>query len=136
MSEETLKTFWRAVEALNRGDVESLLKDVDPEVEWRMAIQELIGGGAGVYYGHEGVRQYVRDMDEAFEEVVLDYTEARDLGDRILGTGSFRTRGRNSGVVVESPVAVLIDTDAEGNATKVVTYLEPGQAFKDAGLSE
>ena len=101
-----------------------------------MAIQELVGGVAGVYHGHDEVREYFRDMDEAFADVELDYTEIRDLGDRILATGRFRTRGRHSGAVIESPVAALVDADDDSKATRVLTYLDPGEAFEAAELSE
>jgi ketosteroid isomerase-like protein len=134
MSQENVEAFGRAVEAMNRGDVEALLPELDPEVEWRMAIQELVGGVAGVYRGHDGVREYFRDMDEAFAEAVLDYPDVRDLGDRVLATGNFRTRGRHSGLVAESPVAALVYAGADGKATKVLTFLDPQKALEAAGL--
>jgi ketosteroid isomerase-like protein len=136
MSQENIEAVKGALEAMNRGDVEAVLQALDPEIEWHMALQELVGGVAGVYHGHRGVREYFRDMDEAFAEVELDYTEFRDLGDRVLATGSFRTRGRYSGAVIESPVAALIDVDDDSIATRVLTYLDPKDALEAAGLSE
>ena len=96
MSQENVEAFKRGVAAMNRGDVEALLRELDPAVEFHMALQELVGGEAAIYHGHQGVREYLRDMDEAFTEVELDYTEIRDLGDRVLASGMFRTRGRQS----------------------------------------
>jgi ketosteroid isomerase-like protein len=136
MSQENVETFMRAVEAINRGDVETVLQELDPAIEWHMAIQELVGGVAGVYHGHDGVREYFRDMDDAFAEVELDYTEVRDLGDRVLATGSFRTRGRHSGAVIESPVAALVDVDDDSKATRVLTYLDLKEALEAAGLRD
>ena len=74
-------------------------------------------------------------MDEAFAEVELDYTEIHDLGDRVFATGSFRTRGRQSGAVTESPVAALVDVDAASKGTRVLTYLDPKDALEAAGLA-
>ena len=136
MSQENIEAVKGALEAMNRGDVEAVLQGLDPEIEWHMALQELVGGVAGVYHGHGGVREYFRDMDEAFAEIELDYTEFRDLGDRVLATGSFRTRGRHSGAVIESPVAALIDVDDDTIVTRVLTYLDPKGALEAAGLSE
>ena len=96
MSQENVEAFNRGIKAMNRGDVEGVLRELHPSVEFHMALQELVGGEAAVYHGHDGVREYLRDMDEAFAEVELDYTEIRDLGDRVLATGSFRTRGRQA----------------------------------------
>ena len=136
MSQENVDAIKRGLEAMNRGDVDALLRELDPAIEWHMALQELIGGTAGVYHGHEGVREYLRDMDEAFAEVVLNYTEIRDLGDRLLATGSFRTIGRHSGAAIESPVAALVDYNDDGRATRVLTYLDPEDALEAAGLRE
>ena len=132
MSRENVEAFKRGINAMNRGDVEGVLH---PSVEFHMALQELVGGEAAVYQGHEGVREYFRDMDEAFAEVELDYTEIHDLGDRVFATGSFR-RGRQSGAVTESPVAALVDVDAASKGTRVLTYLDPKDALEAAGLAE
>jgi ketosteroid isomerase-like protein len=136
MSKENVEAFKRGIDAMNRGDVEGVLRELHPSVEFHMALQELVGGEAAVYRGHEGVREYFRDIDEAFAEVELDYTEIHDLGDRVFATGSFRTRGRQSGAVTESPVAALVDVDAASKGTRVLTYLDPKDALKAAGLAE
>ena len=136
MSREHVEAFKRGIKATNRGDVEGVLRELHPSVEFHPALQELVGGEAAVYHGHDGVREYFRDMDEAFAEVELDYTEIRDLGDRVLATGSFRTRGRQSGALTESPVAALVDLDAASKGTRVLTYLDPREALEAAGLSE
>ena len=135
MSQEDVETFRRGIEAMNRRDVEALLPALDPGVEWHMTIQALIGGEAAVYHGHEGVREYFRDMDEAFSDVHADYPDVRDLGDRLLALGSFRVRGRESGAEVESQVGALVDMK-EGRATRVLTFLDPREALEAAGLSE
>ena len=120
---------------MNRRDVETLLSVVDPGVEWHMTIQALLGGEAAVYHGHEGVRAYLRDMDEAFSEVHADYPDLRDLGDRVLALGSFRVRGQESGAEIEMKVGVLVEMP-EGRATQVLTFLDPREALEAAGLAE
>jgi hypothetical protein len=57
-----VEAFTRVVDAINRRDVEAVLRELDPGIEWHMALQVLVGGEAGVYHGHEGVREYFRDM--------------------------------------------------------------------------
>ena len=134
MSRENVEAFKRGINAMNRGDVEGVLRELHPSVEFHMALQELVGGEAAVYQGHEGVREYFRDMDEAFADVELDYTEIHDLGDRVFAMGSFRTRGRQSWAVTESPVAALWTGASKG--TRVLTYLDPKDALEAAGLAE
>jgi ketosteroid isomerase-like protein len=136
MSQENVEAFQRGTAALNRGDIDAVLIEVDPAVEWHMAMQEVLGGGAAVYRGHEGIREYMRDMDEAFADVELDYTEVRDLGDRVLATGVLRARGRSSGAVIESPVGALVEANDDNKAIKVLTYLNHEEALEAAGLEK
>src|SRR5436190_17119303 len=109
MSQENVEAFRRGIEAINSQDVQALLPLLDPAIEWHMAIQALVGGEAAVYHGHDGVREYFRDMDGAFAKVELDYPDIRDLGERVLALGSFRVRGRESGAELESPAGALLD---------------------------
>jgi hypothetical protein len=63
MSQENVEAFKRTIEAANRQDVEALLEEVDPEVEWpHPAFHVALGGEATVYRGHEGVRKVFQDL--------------------------------------------------------------------------
>jgi len=84
MSQEHVETFRRAIEAYNRRDIDAFLEAIDPEVELQGALQALLEGEAKVYRGHEGVRPWVRDIDEALAGIRLELPEIRDLGDRIV----------------------------------------------------
>src|SRR5262245_4618114 len=135
MSHENVEALKRAFEAGNHRDIEGLLAEVHPEVEWHPAIAELREGEARPYRGHEGVREWFRDQNEAFAEVLLDYSEFRDFGERVVGIGRLRTRGKVSGVETESPVAWVVEFK-EGKAIHAQAYLDPGDALEAAGLSE
>ena len=135
MSEENVDRYRRNIEALNRRDVEAVLAEVHPDIEWNMPLQRLLGGEAAVYHGHEGVREYFRDMDEAFAEIQVDYPDIRDLGNRVLAIGSFSARGKKSEVPIESPLGAVVDM-RDGKATRVRTYLDPTEALEAAGLEE
>lgn len=50
MSQESVEAFKRGLEAGNRGDVEALLEELDPEVEWHSALHALMGGNRR-YFG-------------------------------------------------------------------------------------
>ena len=82
MSQENVDAFKRGIEAANRRDVDALLEELDPEVEWHPAILTGLGGEAAVYRGHEGFRQATRDVYEALGETHQDVPEIRDLGRR------------------------------------------------------
>ena len=65
MSQENVEAFTRGLEAGNRGDVETLLGVLDPEVAWHSALHALLGGEATAYRGHDGVREMLQDLYEA-----------------------------------------------------------------------
>ena len=65
MSEQHAEIIRRQVEAVNRGDVETVLSDMDAEIEFipqRAAVQ-------GVYHGHDGVRDFFADTFENFDSL-------------------------------------------------------------------
>jgi hypothetical protein len=74
--------FRRGIDAYNRGEVEAVVQEHDPDVEWHPALLQLLGGEATVYRGHEGTREMMRDAAEAFAELHFEVLEIRDLGDR------------------------------------------------------
>jgi ketosteroid isomerase-like protein len=134
-SQENVEAFKRGLEAGNRGDVETLLEVLDPEVEWHTALHALMAGDATVYRGHAGVREMLRDMYEAFDEIQIEISEIRDLGDRLVSIGHTRARGRESGAETESPIAWVVEF-RNGKAISLRAYLDPNDALEAAGLKE
>jgi len=135
MSQENIEAFKRATEAYNRRDVDALLKELDPEVEWHSALLIPFGGEATVGRGHDGVREVLSEVNEALAEIHLDYPEIRDLGDRIVAIGHIRTRGKHSGVVTEMAFGTVTHMK-NGKAIRIWTYLDPQEALEAAELRE
>jgi uncharacterized protein len=131
----TSRTSKRAIEAFKRRDIEAVLERLDPEVEWHPGIAAQVGGEVTVYRGHDGYRDLIRDLDEAFAEWDAEFSEIRDLGDRVLAIGRIRTRGRTSGAETESPICFLAKVK-NGKAIRVRTYLDLDSALEAAGLRE
>jgi SnoaL-like domain len=90
MSQENVEAFNRAAEAANRRDIESALEEFDPELEWHPSIQVFLGGEAMVYRGHAGVRELLRDLDEAWAE--FHYEFSRDASCSSQSATRFATR--------------------------------------------
>ena len=135
MSQENVEAFKRWIDAYNRQDVEAMVEEMDPEVEYHPVLPRLLGGEATVYRGHDGVRRLFREIYDAFDEIHVEYSDVRDLGDRVVAIGHTRMRGRGSGAETESPSAVVIDV-RHGKVTHVRTYLDPDEALEAAGLRE
>jgi ketosteroid isomerase-like protein len=135
MSEENVEAFKRGLEAGNRGDVEALLEELDPEVEWHSAIHALLGGEQTVFRGHDGVRELFRDLNEAFGEMHIEISEIRDLGNRLVAIGSTRTRGKASSAETATPLAFVTEVK-DGKTISIRGYLDPKEALAAARLSE
>ena len=135
MSEENVEVFKRTVDAINRRDVEAVLSDLDPDVEWHSAILMGMGGKRTVYRGHEGIREFLRDLSETLSDLQAEYSEVRDLGDRTVAIGHIRTRGTASGAETESPIGSVVDYK-DGKGIRVHTFLDHDGALEAAGLRE
>jgi ketosteroid isomerase-like protein len=95
----------------------------DPEwtaedVEIHSAVADFAGT---VYRGQDGVRQWVEDMREVFDEWQLALDELEEFAPgRVIGIGTVHLRGRGSGVSVDQPCAWLFD-----HVDGVMTRFEP-----------
>ena len=134
MSQENVDAFNRGVDAINRRDVESLLAEADPQIEWHSAFLIALGGEQTVYRGHEGIREFTRDLYETLEGVPAEYSEIRDLGDRLVALGRIRARGKASGAEIEGPIGSVIEFK-NGRVIRVRTFLDHEEALEAAGQS-
>jgi ketosteroid isomerase-like protein len=135
MSQENVEAFKSGLEAGNRGDVETLLEVLDPEVAWHSALHALMAGEATVFRGREGVREMLRDLNEAFGAFQIEISEIRDLGDRLVAIGRTRARGEASGADVDSPIGFVAQFK-NGKAISLRAYLDPKEALEAAGLRD
>ena len=89
MSEENVEAIKRAADAYNRGDVDAVLQELDPEIEWHPLLQVLLGGEATVYRGNEAVPEIYGDSaTSAMDEKRL--SRGRSRARRRPGGGSRR----------------------------------------------
>jgi len=133
MSQENVDLVRRALDALQRGDLDEMLSYTDPEGELHSAI---VGGAEGnVYRGHEGFRRWFADSYESFEEVTNVFSEFRDLGDRVFAFGHVHARGRESGIELDSPIGWVF-TLRSGKLFKAQGFLSRAAALEAAGLPE
>ena len=129
-----MEAFKRFVDGFNRRDVKAMLEELDAGV-WRPAAPVALGGEATVYRGHVGVPDGIRDLHESFAELQIEISEIQQVGDRIVGIGRIRTRGKGSGVESWSPFGAVMEFK-NGKATQIRSYLDPREALEAAGLPE
>ena len=135
MSQADVDAFRRGLDAGNRGDVDRLLQELDPAVEWHSALHALMGGEQTVFRGHDGVREMLADLNETFGEIQIEISEIRDLGDGLVAIGRNRARGTASGVETETPLALVTEI-RNGKTISVRGYLDPAEALAAVGLDE
>jgi ketosteroid isomerase-like protein len=135
MSEENVEVFRRALEAYNRREIDAFLEAFDPMVETHPLTLAMFSQETTVYRGHEGIRQFVRDVDEALAQVQVEPLEIRDLGERLVASGRLHARGRASGAEIESPVSWLVEFN-NGRVIRMRDYLDFTEALEAAGLRE
>ena len=135
MSQENAESFKGFIDAFNRRDTEAIIEVVDSAVEWRPAAPVALGGEATVYRGHAGVSDGLRGLHASFAELQIEISELQEVGDRVVGIGRIRTRGKGSGAEFETPFGAVMEFKGR-KATQIRSYLDPTAALKAAGLSE
>jgi len=131
MSQENVETAHQFVEAVNGGDVEAALRLCHPE----LVFEPLRTATEGAFVGHDGIKRFLADTLNTFEIFRVEPTDVRDLGDRVLGIGSIRVRGRGGGVEIDVPTAAIAEY-RDGLMWRYKDYGEARLAFEAAGLSD
>jgi ketosteroid isomerase-like protein len=130
MSAESVELVRRWFEGMERGELSPEI--CDPEILIRNWDESPI---RGPYHGHEGMRQWWTDFEDAFEQVHLELKEAIDLGDdRVVTAQHVVGRFRLTGIEVDGPFGAIV-TVRDGKILSAIGYASPGQAKKAAGLS-
>jgi ketosteroid isomerase-like protein len=122
----------RIYEARNRGDVDAVLAECDPDVEWQPHLVRL---GREPIQGHAAVRAYMASLREDWESFRHEPEQFFDAGDKVVAFLHTYARGRGSGVDIEVPVAHVL-TFKEGKCLGYVSYHDRAKALKVAGLAE
>jgi ketosteroid isomerase-like protein len=112
----------RAYEAFARGDMDAVVADMHPEIEWHQA-QGLPHGG--LYRGLDEVRRNVFDpLDrDWWSEFSADPDEYVDGGDQVVVIGRYRGFAKETGKRLDVPF-VHIWTLRDGKAVRFRQFLD------------
>jgi ketosteroid isomerase-like protein len=133
MSQENVEIVKRGIDAFNHRNVDLLATLLTPDFAWFPALPGIVEGDG--YRGREGIETYFEEISNTWEELRVLGGEFRDLGDRVVVLGRTEGRGRGSGVQVDSPIGVIHDF-RDGKMSRVLAYIDHGEALRAAGLSE
>ena len=133
MPGQTVELAREVLKALNERDPASLISFADPEVEWHSFFAEL--GEGGVYRGHDGTRQYLSDLSDAWEIVRADVDDALGVGDVAVFVGRIHYRGKGSGIETETRAGWVLKF-RHGRLTYFRAFREPEEALAIVGLRQ
>jgi uncharacterized protein len=126
MASANVELIRSGLDAYNRGDVEAVLANADPDIEF-VPLRSLVVGGS--YRGHEGIRRFFEDLGEEWEDFSIDNEEFREREDSVLLLGEFEAKGKASGMQVRSPVAWLFELRA-GKVLRMRAYSSQDEALQ------
>jgi ketosteroid isomerase-like protein len=125
------ETIREGIAALNRGDAAGIAAVLDADVEL-VPLKAAVDGS--VYHGHEGMRRWLADMAEDWDEYGLILEDVEEVGPRrLLVRAKVSMRSRASGVAIDSPAAWLCDLRA-GKVTRIEFFAD-AQAARAAAAA-
>ena len=104
MPSQNVETVRRAHEALNTGDVETLVALCD--ANFRLDMSDRVFNPA-VYEGHERIRRFYSEVRDVWESYIWQPEELIEAGPAVVALLRSTGRGRGSGVEVESETAMV-----------------------------
>jgi ketosteroid isomerase-like protein len=117
-SEENTEIVRRMYEAFNRGDWDAVLADLSESVEFETDPRH---PKAGTYRGREAFHRFWADIEEPFDETVVEVEELFPQADQVVAFVKIRRRPRRSTADFEIHIGELWTL----HARKIVR----GQAF-------
>jgi ketosteroid isomerase-like protein len=135
MSKENVGTVRALIAAWNAGDrdVTRLSKYLDPAIELESPFSAVAGEP---YRGYAGIEQWMRDLDEQFDEWAIAVAETREVGDQVVATATVRARGRSSGATLAFDAATACDLTTDHRVTRIHIFLGAEEALKAVGLED
>jgi ketosteroid isomerase-like protein len=119
----------RSIEAAARGDLESALADVHPEVE----IDDTDIPDADNASGHDAYRKWIGTWDQAFESWRIEGLEMRGAGESVVALFEMIATGRGSGIELKRSDAI-VTAFRDGKIAKIGYYNDQAKALAAAGL--
>ncbi len=135
MSQENVDAGLRMLQAFNDGDVEAIVAECDPAVEWE---EQSIPGVEPLYRGHDGVRRWAAAVLEVREELgpLQGRLEAvKETDDMVIASVRFEGEGKSSGARVPMHVH-MVGTFRDGKLVRRQVFLTLAEALEAAGLRE
>jgi uncharacterized protein len=132
VSEDDVEVVRAAFGAWNRGDRGAWMKFWDEEAEFYPLRAQLEGRP---YRGAEGLRRFVAEVNEDWDEIRFELDQIRDVGGQVVATGRARARARASGLDLDVPLG-LVGTVRSGKIVYGRFFSDPMDALEAVGVGD
>ena len=129
MSADRAERLREAYDRVSRGDVDGFLTVLHDDVVWT----EQVLPDQRVYHGHDGVRQWIADVTEAFTWGTFELVGLEQGGDDVVSQVHVTTHGSASGVEVDATVFHVIRYRGDRIA-RITAVFNRDEALRVAGL--
>ena len=128
MSDENVEIAKGWIERWNGGERLLVEDEVDPEAEVFSRFRP------EPYRGRDGVRQWIAEIDQQFDEWRLTVEEWLSGSGGVVAAGRLRIRGRTSSLEFEEQVAIVFELRS-GRLLRMLLFTDRAEALEAAGLS-
>ena len=118
-----------AIDAYNRRDLDRLRELMTDDIELRPPVSALTGRA---YHGHDGIEEWLHDVDESFASAQIVPLEVLDLGAKVLALTEFLVEGHESRVPIGSELGLVCDI-ADGRIASWLGFFNHADAREAAG---
>ncbi len=129
-TENAIAELRAAYAAFNRGDIDSAVRFLDPQVEW---IEPTEFPGGGTYRGVEGAKRYLANSWASVTLVISQPEQFISAGDRIVVFVHARVLPKNSETWQDIRLADVY-TFQNGRATKMRAFANREDALRWVGI--
>jgi ketosteroid isomerase-like protein len=132
MTSRTIEQLMEGFRAMERGDVEAIVALAHPDVEFVNPDTAL---EPGTRHGLDGLRGGMAAFLEAFSDLRFEYDRIVEIEDCVVVTGTFKARGRGSGMELpDAPFAVVV-TQRDGKLVRYEWFNTPEDALRAGGVA-
>jgi len=134
MSQANVEIVRRTVAAFeSTGDLEGFLESCAEDIVWDVSRSDF--PDKGIYHGVEGVREWTRGIEDAFEGLVFEFEEIIDLGEnRVLLVARMKGQGQFSKIGIDYRFEYVL-TARDGMVVRMDRYRDRAEALRALGLS-
>ena len=134
MSQENVEVVLKGLAAFNRGDMDAVVADTAPDVEY--VASGMVPDRRGVFRGREELKRLFAWVPEEFENAQATPTDVIDIGDdKVLVATTFSGRGKQSGAEA-SWTLWIVWTLSDRKIVRGHAFTSRAEALEAAGLSD